>query len=91
MVFSTISAACLVASTVLATTANGIGAQVIAYVTVAINAAMLVTNALIEIYRKWRDRDSDLTDTATTSTDSMQEVDQLDKIEEEESNGSQTD
>ena len=36
--------------------------NVLTWVTVAINIAVLVTNAAIGIYRKWRDRDSDLND-----------------------------
>lgn len=35
------------------------GNKVLAWVTIIINALVLVSNALLDIYRKWRDRDSD--------------------------------
>ena len=35
------------------------GDDVMAWVMLGINAAILITNAIIEIYRKWQDRDND--------------------------------
>lgn len=52
------SGACLAAGTVAAEAGN----PVISAVTIGINAAFLIANAAIEIYRKIRDRDKDLTE-----------------------------
>lgn len=54
------SAVCLLTSAATATTEAAAGNGVMALVTVAINAALLIANAAIEIYRKFRDRDKDL-------------------------------
>ena len=40
--------------------ASATGDTVMAWVTLGINVAILVTNCAISIYRKWRDRDKDL-------------------------------
>ena len=36
------------------------GDKILTYVTIGINAVILISNALLDIYRKWRDRDKDL-------------------------------
>lgn len=40
--------------------ASAAGDTVMQWVTLGINVAVLVTNCVISIYRKWRDRDKDL-------------------------------
>lgn len=50
------SAIMTAASTATATT---LGSEIITWVTLGINVAVLISNALLDIYRKWRDRDSD--------------------------------
>lgn len=57
MLASTVSAVCLAASAGAATATDG---SIISIVSVGINAAILIANAVVEIYRKWRDRDADL-------------------------------
>lgn len=57
MVLSTISAVCLATSAGAATATDG---GIISIVSVGINASILIANAIVEIYRKWRDRDADL-------------------------------
>lgn len=51
------SAVCLAASAGAATATDS---SIISIVSVGINAAILIANAVVEIYRKWRDRDADL-------------------------------
>ena len=51
------SAAMTAASTV---TATALGNEIITYVTLGINVLILISNALLDVYRKWRDRDKDL-------------------------------
>ena len=54
--FCSICSAVAGASSVSAAVA---GDDFMAWVMLAINAALLVANAVVEIYRKWRDRDDD--------------------------------
>ena len=40
-------------------TAAALGNEIITWVTLGINVLILISNALLDIYRKWRDRDND--------------------------------
>jgi hypothetical protein len=61
-----------VLTTVSTASAAASGDGVLTAVTIGINAAILIANAAIEIYRKIRDRDKDL----TTAKDSKNKKEQ---------------
>lgn len=47
--------------TVISTTiASTLGNEIITWVTLGINCLILISNAILDIYRKWRDRDKDI-------------------------------
>lgn len=58
MQFKATLVSAIATGTSLAATFNG--DNVVAVVTCIVNVAVLLTTAIIDIYRKWRDRDKDL-------------------------------
>ena len=48
------------AATLASTAASAAGDTVLTWVTLGINAAILISNCALSIYRKWRDRDKDI-------------------------------
>ncbi len=45
------------------------GNEILSYVMIAMNALILISNTLLDIYRKWRDRDKDKTETTEKKDD----------------------
>lgn len=60
-------------ASILAATATG--DEVLVWVTMICNAAILVANCIVTIYRKWRDRDKDTAATPTEGNDDGQHDD----------------
>lgn len=54
------------------TAAATLGSEIITWVTLGINVMVLISNALLDIYRKWRDRDSDKKSKEETDNDEKQ-------------------
>lgn len=57
MEMATVTSALVTAAS--SVTAVSTGDRILTYVTIGINAFILISNALLDVYRKWRDRDAD--------------------------------